>query len=217
MNQIFPSILAANFMQLPDQLCRLKKMGVDTLHLDVMDGHFVPNLTFGPDLIRQIRNETDMFLETHLMIESPRKWIEEYAEAGSDAIIFHYEADNIPEETLDKIASLGLKRGISIKPNTPTRVIEKLLTHVDLVLLMTVYPGFGGQSYLSDSNGRIARLQSILNGTNVILEVDGGIDSETIRQAKLAGAERFIAGSAVFKDNQLEENLEKLVRKLRSQ
>ena len=207
MNRITPSILAADFLHLSENIQRLEKAGIEKIHLDIMDGNFVPNISFGPMIIEQIRKVTDLHLETHLMIFDPEKWIDRFVDAGSDAIIVHLEATNHPKNCLEKIGRLKIDKGISIKPNTHIDKIKAFLPMLDIVLLMTVFPGFGGQAYLSDSNRRIEKLRKTINGTPVDLAIDGGINTETIEQAIRAGANRCIAGSAVFRDGDIETNL----------
>lgn len=207
MNRITPSILAADFLHLSENIQRLEKAGIEKIHLDIMDGNFVPNISFGPMIIEQIRKVTDLHLETHLMIFDPEKWIDRFVDAGSDAIIVHLEATNHPKNCLEKIGRLKIDKGISIKPNTHIDKIKAFLPMLDIVLLMTVFPGFGGQAYLSDSNRRIEKLRKTIDGTPVDLAIDGGINTETIEQAIRAGANRCIAGSAVFRDGAIETNL----------
>ncbi|MBL7053008.1 MAG: ribulose-phosphate 3-epimerase [Candidatus Marinimicrobia bacterium] len=207
MNRITPSILAADFLHLSENIQRLEKAGIEKIHLDIMDGNFVPNISFGPMIIEQIRKVTDLHLETHLMIFDPEKWIDRFVDAGSDAIIVHLEATNHPKNCLEKIGRLKIDKGISIKPNTHIDKIKAFLPMLDIVLLMTVFPGFGGQAYLSDSNRRIEKLRKTIDGTPVDLAIDGGINTETIEQAIRAGANRCIAGSAVFRDGDIETNL----------
>ncbi len=210
MNRITPSILSADFLHLSENIQRLEKVGIEKIHLDIMDGNFVPNISFGAMIIEQIRKMTDLHLETHLMISEPEKWIDSFAKAGSDTIIVHLEATNHPKKCLEKIGHHKIDRGISIKPNTSLDKIGKYLPMLDMVLLMTVFPGFGGQKYLSDSNTRIEKLAMMLKGTSVDLAIDGGVNTETIAQAISAGANRCIAGSAVFRNGAIESNLANL-------
>lgn len=197
-----PSILSADFNILGKQISEVEKAGAQYLHIDVMDGIFVPSISFGMPVITSIRKESSMFFDVHLMIADPIRYVEEFAACGADMITFHQEAaEGLVQETIDKIHELGCKAGISIKPMTPVSELEPYLNQVEMVLLMTVEPGFGGQKYIPASTEKIRELKKILEekGLSVDLEVDGGINDETIDIVLEAGANVIVAGSAVFK------------------
>jgi len=198
--RLAPSILAADFARLGEQVGELQEAGADRIHVDVMDGHFVPNISIGPGVVRSMRRITDLPLETHLMVARPEDFIEPFAEAGSDSIIFHCEATSSSKELIARIREFGMGVGITLRPGTPTRAVEPFLGDVDLVLVMTVEPGFGGQEFLSGTLEKISRLRRAIQQVNPTceLEVDGGIDSKTAPIALQAGARVFVAGSAIF-------------------
>lgn len=193
---IAPSILSADFSRLGEEMRDVEKGGADVIHVDVMDGHFVPNLTIGPVVVKWIRKITKLPLDVHLMIEEPSKYLEDFKKAGSDWITVHYEAckDNLPE-VLGRIKALGLKRGVSVKPGTPAEVLEPFLSEMDLILIMTVEPGFGGQAFMEESVHKIPFLRKKFRG---LISVDGGINAETAKKALSAGADILVAGTAVF-------------------
>ncbi len=194
--KIAPSLLAANFADLAGQIGLVEKGGCDMLHIDVMDGHFVPNITVGPFIVKAIRKITSLPLDTHLMIEAPEKFISDFIEAGSDHITVHAEAcgKNL-KAVIDLIHSKGKTAGVSLKPATPLADIKDYLKHIDMVLLMTVNPGFGGQSFMPEVLPKITELRKIYKGD---IEVDGGINRGTAVQAVLAGANVLVAGTAIF-------------------
>ncbi|MCI8388763.1 MAG: ribulose-phosphate 3-epimerase [Clostridiales bacterium] len=201
MIKISPSVLACDFSKLGDEVKRVDEGGADMLHLDVMDGVFVPNISFGAGIISSIRKKTDLIFDVHLMITNPQRYIADFVKAGADIITIHYESCDNQIEVLKQIREAGVKASISIKPATPAFILEPLLEYVDMVLVMTVEPGFGGQSFISDTleSVRTAAAMIKAKGLDIDIEVDGGITAETIVPAYEAGARVFVAGSSVFK------------------
>jgi len=199
---IAPSLLAADFLHLADEIATCEKCGITTLHCDVMDGNFVPNLTFGPPVIAQIRKVTKLELDVHLMIEAPERSIESYAKAGANAITVHQEVSPHLHRTLTRIRELGCRAGIALNPSTPVSSIEHVLPYADLVLIMSVNPGFGGQSFLPLALEKLATLR-VLQQTrgDFMISVDGGVDTQTAPSVVEAGAERLVAGNALFGGN----------------
>ncbi len=199
MIKISPSILACDFARMGEEIARVDKFA-DYLHVDVMDGLFVPNISFGMPVIKSIRKTTDIFFDVHLMIERPERYIEEFAALGSDLITIHYESTENPAEVLTQIRALGKKAGISVKPGTDYSVLLPLLPLCDLVLVMTVEPGFGGQKFMHDMMAKVSALREAVKagGFATEIEVDGGINAETAAIAAAAGADVFVAGSSVF-------------------
>lgn len=207
---ISPSILSSDFANLEKEIKKLEDNGADWIHIDVMDGHFVPNLTIGAPVVKAIRKITKIPLDVHLMIENPEKYIEDFALAGSDIITFHYEAmsDKIIE-LVEKIHSYGIKAGISIKPKTRAEEIKQYLDIIDLVLIMTVEPGFGGQKFMKNCADKIPELIPFIK-KDIIIEVDGGINSETAIYSKNAGANALVAGNYIFSSDNIKKAIDSL-------
>jgi ribulose-phosphate 3-epimerase len=200
MIKMAPSILSADFSRLAEEITAVVEAGADLLHVDVMDGHFVPNLTFGPPVIKSIRKVTDIPFDVHLMIDNPDRYLEDYAQAGADYIGVHVEVCPHLNRTLTRIAELGKKPVVVLNPHTPLSSIENVLDLVSMVLIMSVNPGFGGQKFIPSSVEKVAELHAMISrrGLNVPIQVDGGIQADTIGQVAAAGARVFVSGSGVF-------------------
>lgn len=208
---ISPSLLSADFSNLINDIKAVENLGVNRLHLDVMDGHFVPNLTFGPFIIKQIRNTTKCHLETHLMIESPHKYIKDYAEAGSDTIIIHYEASTDIIKDLKDIRSYGKLAGIAINPDTDPTKLFKFFDYLDYILVMSVFPGFGGQSFIENTLNTMKLLVNKTKDKNILIGVDGGVNLKTINQVYQTGIDITIIGSALYGADNIEKRYLNLI------
>ena len=214
--KISPSILSADFSKLGEAVIALEKAGADYIHLDVMDGHFVPNITIGPEIIKGLRPLTKKVFDVHLMISPVDNFINDFADAGADIITFHPEATQNVTETINLIKKKNKKVGISLKPNSPIELIEKHLEDIDLILIMSVEPGFGGQKFMPEVLSKLKKIKRIITNKklNVDIEIDGGINFKNCRAAKDAGANILVSGSTIFKENS--GNLKKNIGLLRS-
>ncbi len=211
--KIAPSILSADFSVLGDEIKKLDESGCDYIHIDVMDGHFVPNLTIGPDVIKSVRNYSTKPFDVHLMINPVFKFLKDYINAGADIITIHHEIDENIDECIDLIKSYKKKVGISIKPKTPADVLEKYIDKIDLILVMTVEPGFGGQKFMSSQIEKIKQIKQIVGKKNIEIEVDGGINLENANNVKKAGANVLVSGSTIFSS----KDYKSIINKLRSE
>lgn len=211
MMKISPSILSCDYGRIAEELKDMELAGADYMHIDVMDGHFVPNLTLGAPVIKCIRKATDVPFDVHLMISDPIKYIDDFCDAGADIITFHTECDSPIGETIDKILSRGVKASLTVKPKTPVEDIFPYLDKLSMVLVMTVEPGFGGQSFMEDMMAKVSALRNEINarGLDCEIEVDGGINEKTIAVAAAAGADVFVSGNALFSSADRKEAVEK--------
>ena len=213
--RLCPSILSADFNRLGEQIKILEKEGVEYLHIDVMDGDFVPSISFGMPVIKSIRKESNMFFDVHLMVTEPERYIRDFVECGADSITVHAEACEDLERTLEQIKAAGVKAAVSIKPSTPVNDISHLLDEIDMVLIMTVQPGFGGQKYIPECKEKIQELKEIIDKEelDVDIQVDGGINDSTLETVMDAGANLLVAGSYVF-NGDLASNVQRIQEKI---
>lgn len=209
MIKISPSILSSDYGNLSSELKRMEACGADMLHIDVMDGHFVPNITLGAPIVKCIRKSSTLPFDVHLMISDPYKYIPDFVNAGSDIITFHAEADSDIEKTIDLILASGKKAGLSVKPKTPVEAVYPYLDKLSMVLVMTVEPGFGGQSFMEDMMPKVSAARSEIDrrGLDVDIQVDGGINKDTISIAAKAGANVFVSGNAIFSSDNAEKTI----------
>lgn len=209
MIKISPSILSSDYGNLSSELKRMEACGADMLHIDVMDGHFVPNITLGAPIVKCIRKSNTLPFDVHLMISDPYKYIPDFVNAGSDIITFHAEADSDIEKTIDLILASGKKAGLSVRPKTPVEAVYPYLDKLSMVLVMTVEPGFGGQSFMEDMMPKVSAVRSEIDrrGLDVDIQVDGGINKDTISIAAKAGANVFVSGNAIFSSDDAEKTI----------
>ncbi|RJR25507.1 MAG: ribulose-phosphate 3-epimerase [Desulfobacteraceae bacterium] len=215
MGKIAPSILSADFARLGDEISAVERAGADYIHIDVMDGHFVPNITAGPPIVRAVRKITSLPLDVHLMITEPDRYIDDFADAGSTFITVHAETATHLHRTIQHIKASGAKPGVSLNPATPLHCLEYILKDLSMVLLMTVNPGFGGQEFIRDVVPKVIALKKMIIsiGYSVDIEVDGGINTDTISEVASAGADVFVAGSAIFNSNDYGQTIRVLKEK----
>jgi len=209
MIKIAPSLLASDFSKLAEEIKELENAKADWVHLDVMDGAFVPNISFGIPVIKSIRKLTDLPFDVHLMIEDPSRYIEDFVKAGADIITIHYEADKHIDRTINYIKNFGKKVGIALNPGTPVSVLEDLISEIDMVLIMSVNPGFGGQKYIKYASEKIRKISDMAKAKNqdLLIQVDGGIDKVNIGEVVRCGANVIVAGSSVFQNGEVNKNM----------
>jgi ribulose-phosphate 3-epimerase len=196
-----PSILSADFTKLMEDIYEVELAGADIIHCDIMDGHFVPNITFGPDVVAKVNEITKLPLDVHLMIDSPEKYIKNFCDAGADYISVHYENNAHLNRLINYIKSFGVKAGVAINPATPVSILSEIITDADFILIMSVNPGFGGQKYIKSSNDKVKELKRMIKdkNANCLIEIDGGIGEGNIKELAECGVDMFVAGAAIFK------------------
>lgn len=216
MVKIAPSILSADFSRLLEHVKEVESAGVDYLHVDVMDGHFVPNISFGAPILKSLKGKTNLFMDVHLMIENPDLYIGDFVDAGADLINVHVEASTHIHRTIQLIKSYGVKAAVTLNPGTPLITLEEILPELDMVLLMSVNPGFGGQSYIKATTDKIRRLKAMIDekGLNCDIQVDGGINLNNVKEVIEAGANIFVAGSAIFNTENIAETVKAFRNKI---
>lgn len=213
MIKIAPSILSADFSKLGEEVIKLNDAGADFIHIDVMDGEFVPNITFGMPVIKAIRNKTNKVFDVHLMINNPQRYIDEFIDAGADIITLHYEAEKHLDRAIQYIKSKGVKAAVALNPATPVCVLKNIIANLDMVLIMSVNPGFGGQSFIPYSLDKIKEVKEMAikaGNENILIQVDGGIGKDNVKDVIEAGANVIVAGSAIFNGGDIEENIKSL-------
>ena len=208
--KVAPSLLSCDFAKMGEEVVRIDKAGADWIHLDVMDGHFVPNITIGPAIVKAVRQYTQLPFDVHLMIDYPLDYIDAFADAGADIITFHLEAQSEPDMTIEKIHERGIKAGVVIKPETPAEAVYPYLDRVYMVLVMTVQPGFGGQAFMADMMPKVTAIkkEAARRGIDILVEVDGGISEKTVAAAAKAGVDIVVSGTGVFKAEDPERAIE---------
>lgn len=217
MIKIAPSILSADFSKLAEDIKKVEEAGCDLLHIDVMDGHFVPNITLGPPIVKSLKGKTSMLFDVHLMIEDPDKYIKDFVDAGADIITIHSECCTHLHRTIQNIKKMGIKAAVALNPATSLTAIEYVLEDLDMVLIMTVNPGFGGQSFISNMIPKIKKVKSIIDGKklNIDIQVDGGIKPDNIHLVAEAGANVIVAGSAIFNSADIKATVEEMRKNAR--
>ena len=213
MVKIAPSILSADFSKLGEEVIKLHDAGADFIHIDVMDGEFVPNISFGMPVIKAIRNKTDKVFDVHLMINNPQRYIDDFIEAGADIITLHYESEKHLDRAIQYIKSKGIKAAVALNPATPVCVLKNIIANLDMVLIMSVNPGFGGQSFIPYSLDKIKEVKEMAikaGNENILIQVDGGIGKDNVKDVIEAGANVIVAGSAIFNGGDIEENIKSL-------